>query len=217
MSTRSYGQFCAIAKSLDILGGRWSLLVIRELLYGPRRFVDLSEALPAMGPNLLSARLKELSDAGVITKREIRSPARCLAYELTEMGQGLEEVLLALSRWGRQLLSGIRPDEQFSARWLLLGMRGRFGASSTEGVTEEYEFRVGKETLYARLDDGELSAGDGPAENPTATLSASRRDFLAVALGRLAVGHAIADGRLTLSGDRKALKRCLGFFLENTA
>ena len=212
---RSYGQYCAVARSLDLLGGRWTLLIIRELLQGPRRFVDLANALPGMAPNLLSTRLSDLNRDKLIKKRKVRLPGSGLAYELTDRGRELETVLLALSRWGRPLMGPLKSGEQFSARWLLLGLRGRFSPADFEGVREEYEFRVGRETIHARVLDGRLETREGPAEEPDVVISASRKDFLAVALGQIQLTEAVKTGRITIEGDPAAKCRCVQAFLQN--
>ena len=214
---RSYGQYCAVARSLDILGGRWTLLIIRELLQGPRRFVDLASALPGMAPNLLSTRLTTLNQDGLVKKRKVRLPGSGLAYELTDRGCELEPVLLALSRWGRPLMGPLKQGEQFSARWLLLGLRGRFSPSDFEGVREEYEFRVGRETIHARVFEGRIETREGPAEEPDVVISASRKDFLAVALGQVQSMEAVKTGRITIEGDPAAKRRCVQAFLKNQA
>src|SRR6266540_2349588 len=110
MTDRRYGQTCGIAHALDLVGERWALLVVRELLLGPKRFTDLREGLPGIGANVLASRLRELESAGVVQRRTLPAPAAATVYELTEYGRELEEPLLAFGRWGAKTLSR-RPGD----------------------------------------------------------------------------------------------------------
>src|SRR5438270_8716701 len=101
---RSYDQYCAVARGLDVIGDRWTLLLVRDLLLGPKRYKDLLEGLPGIGTNLLAARLKELEAAGIVRRGVLPPPAGSSVYELTDKGQALEPAILALGRWGAQFL-----------------------------------------------------------------------------------------------------------------
>src|SRR5258707_12347535 len=115
---RSYGQFCAAAKALDVVGERWTLLVVRELLLGPRRFTDLLAALPGLGTSLLASRLKQLEAAGVIRREQLPPPAGSWVYQITDAGLGGALVVKALADWGAGLLETPGPGEAVRAAWL---------------------------------------------------------------------------------------------------
>src|SRR5262250_1013315 len=114
MTDRSYSQFCGVAHALDLVGERWALLVVRELLGGPRRFTDLAKGLPGIRTNILTSRLKELERAGVVQRRTLPPPAASNVYELTEYGRELEPIVLSLGRWGAKTLGP--PDPGWSFR-----------------------------------------------------------------------------------------------------
>src|SRR5947209_6790027 len=117
MSKRSYNQYCAVARALDVIGERWTLLIVRELLTGPKRFKDLLEGLCGIGTNLLAARLKDLEGQGVVWRTSLPPPAGSKVYELTELGRSLEPVVVALSRWGLKLLDAPSEEEDLKAAW----------------------------------------------------------------------------------------------------
>src|SRR5215217_7201539 len=117
MSRRSYRQYCAMARALDVLGERWTLLIVRELLTGPKRFKDLLGGLPGIGTNLLAGRLKELEGEGLLRRTTLPPPAGSAVYELTGRGRDLEPVLMGLARWGVDLLGEPRPGEAFKPAW----------------------------------------------------------------------------------------------------
>src|SRR3954451_13767324 len=126
MSKRSYNQYCAMARALDALGERWTLLVIRELLSGPKRFKDLLEGLPGIGTNLLAARLKNLESEGLLCRVTLPPPAGSTVYELTERGREIEPVLIGLARWGLGLLGAPRPSDVFRPVWAVQAMKATF-------------------------------------------------------------------------------------------
>jgi DNA-binding HxlR family transcriptional regulator len=137
-SRRSYDQYCAMARALDVIGDRWTLLLVRDLLVGPKRYGDLLEGLPGIGTNLLAARLRELEAAGIVERRVLPPPAGSAVYELTEAGQALEPVAFALGRWGTRFLGSPRANDRLLPTPFFLGMRARFspppaaGRSATE-------------------------------------------------------------------------------------
>src|SRR5262245_46460257 len=150
---RPYRQYCPVARALDMIGERWTVLIARELLLGPRRFTDLAEGLPGIGTSVLATRLRELEHSGLVAKRTIPPPAASVVYELTDQGRGLGAVLAALAGWGMNLLGAPRQDDQFRGRWLVLALT----------VTNEpdpalpdatYELRVDHETFHLRSHRG---------------------------------------------------------------
>lgn len=209
--TRTYGEGCPIAHSLDIIGERWALLVVRELRLGPRRYRDLQEALPGITPAVLSKRLKELEEYGVLVRRELPPPAAARVYELTEWGAGLEPVFRALARWGVEspvlpLTGGISSDS------MMLGLRTFFagdGGSSRPRWSASYEISLGRDTYRLRVDDGGLTElARGPAATaPDVVVRTTKPAFQAVLNGDEPLADAVAAGRLTVTGDLALLQR----------
>ena len=127
MTKRSYNQYCGIARALDLIGERWALLVIRELVLGPKRFTDLRRGLPDIATNVLSQRLRELEQDGIVTRRQLPPPAASNVYELTEYGQELVPIMLALGRWGASTLGARLPEQTLEPEWLAVALKAVFG------------------------------------------------------------------------------------------
>jgi DNA-binding HxlR family transcriptional regulator/putative sterol carrier protein len=205
---RTYNQYCAAARTLDIVGERWTLLLVRELLTGPKRFVDLRRSLRGIGTGLLTARLKHLEDEGLTRKVTLPAPAGTPAYVLTEAGAELEPAVLALARWGMSWAMGERREgETHVPGWAVLGMRVTFDAEAAGGLRAVYEFRIDDEVFHARVGDGTIETAYGPTERPDAVIECDDEVFLGVTTGRLSLTEAIMDGTAKASGDRQALRR----------
>src|SRR5690349_11845741 len=131
---RSYSQFCAIAKALDVVGERWTLLIVRNLLVGGQRYKDLLETLPGITTNLLAARLRDLSEAGLIAQRSLPAPASAVVYELTPAGRELEPVVLALGRFGARYLANKKRGDRTHVRWAMVSLKRRFRGSAHTGT-----------------------------------------------------------------------------------
>jgi DNA-binding HxlR family transcriptional regulator len=152
---RSYGQYCTVARALDVVGERWTLLLVRELSTGPKRFKDLLEGLPGIGTNLLANRLKTLEGEGIVRRATLPPPAGSNVYELTELGGSLDPVIVALSRWGARLLDAPREEEDLRAGWAAVAMRSAIGREVAGGRPSTYEFRIDGEAFHVRVRDGE--------------------------------------------------------------
>src|ERR671933_2557575 len=126
MTSRSYDQFCGVARALDLVGERCALLIVRDLILGPKRFTDLRRGLPGIGTNVLAARLKELERAGVVRRRTLPPPAASAVYELTDYGRELEEILLAFGRWGARTMGQRDPRYALRSEWLALALKAFF-------------------------------------------------------------------------------------------
>ena len=219
-STRTYGEACAAAHALDLVGERWALLVVRELLFGPKRFSDLRCALPNVGPNRLSQRLRELERSGVVRRRKLGPPARSWVYELTDWGLRLQPVLIHLGRWGRQ--SPFRDlDAGISVDALMLALCGDFCAEASGGLSATFALVFGDDHFIVRVADGaiditraEPSAPSEPSEPsaPDATVTTDPRTFAAVLTRRRCLEEVVDAGDLTVSGDVTAVERLLGSF-----
>lgn len=183
-STRTYGQKCGLAASLDLLGERWTLLIVRELARGPKRFGDLLSGLDGIGTNLLSARLKTLEAAGVVEHVILPGPAGVPGYDLGERGRSLMPILEDLALWGFELLDSDLEGVRTRAAWAAMTMEANMRRSDAEPPDGIYEFDVGDESFWLRIANGESTLRDGPPPlDPDAVLELELADFLAVATG----------------------------------
>jgi DNA-binding HxlR family transcriptional regulator/putative sterol carrier protein len=206
VARRTYNQFCATAKTLDLIGERWTVLIVRELLSGPKRFGDLHRSLPGLGTALLSSRLHHLEDEGLVRSTTLPAPARTAAYELTEAGRELKPVVMAMARWGlRWAIDEPGKGEAFEPGWAVLGMEAIFDPAGAKGVNAVFEFRIGDEVLHARIEDGEIDSRYGPAERPDAVITATRDQFAELASGQRRLSDAVAAGSVEVAGDRSAV------------
>jgi DNA-binding HxlR family transcriptional regulator/putative sterol carrier protein len=201
-----------VARALEILGERWTFLIVRDLLLGPRRFGDLLDGLPGIGTNMLSARLKTLEAAGVIRRFKLAPPAGSTVYELTEYGRQLEEPLIGLGRWGFQLLDERPRHEHYNFRWLLLGMKATFHPEAAGGMNDTYEFHIDEEIFWATVENGELSVGSGPARDPDAIITTDLDTFIGLGLGTVKANAAVRQGKLMVEGDVEAALRATELF-----
>jgi DNA-binding HxlR family transcriptional regulator len=211
MSTRTYGQYCGLACALELVGERWALLIVRDLLLGPKRFSDLRRGLPRIPTNILSARLRELEGGGVVRRRLEPFPSKCVVYELTQSGQELEEIVIRLGVWGAQTMREPRAEDTVNRDSLLLGLRALFRPEAARGLKADYELRIEDLVAHARIGKGALHVGEGPLENPDLVLET---DFSlrAVLAGELDLDQALESGKLRFVGDRKLLERFVEIF-----
>jgi DNA-binding HxlR family transcriptional regulator len=207
---RKYDQGCGSAHALDLVGDRWALLVVRELVLGPKRFTDLRDGLPGIGPNVLSQRLKELEEIGVLRRHVLPPPAASTVYELTEWGSELEDVLVRLGRWGARSPS-MRLGPETRPEWLVLGMRSIYDPPAEPAPTT-YELRFGDETFWARTDDGSLTVGRGEASEPDAVLTSDVETVAKLLRGQLKPAAALKSGAVKLDGERAAFDRFPSLF-----
>ncbi|MFF5424139.1 MULTISPECIES: winged helix-turn-helix transcriptional regulator [unclassified Streptomyces] len=192
---RSYDQHCAAAHALDLVGDRWTLLVVRELLAGPRRYTDLHADLPGVSTDMLAGRLKDMEATGLVTRRRLPPPASASVYELTPRGRDLLPVLRALADWGAQDLAEPRPTDAVRAHWFavpLLGPLAELGPGLVQVTLDEGEFHV---RIGA---DGSLAYGDGAAGDPDVRLRTDAATCRALAAGRLTPAEALDSGRAEL-------------------
>ncbi|MGW5737695.1 MULTISPECIES: winged helix-turn-helix transcriptional regulator [Streptomyces] len=207
--TRSYDQSCPAARALDVVGGRWSLLIVRELLLGPRRYTDLVAGLPGIGPNVLAERLRALRDAGVLTQTKLPPPAASAVYELTALGAAMRPVLDELTRWGLRLPTAPRPGDSFRLSWVLGCLRASFRPELAGGVRETYEIRVDGDTFHLRVDDGVLDIRNGSAADPVCTITTDLGSFLAIGARLVDVEEAVARGLARFEGELSAAARVI--------
>ena len=204
--SRSYEQYCPVARALELVGERWTLLVARELVLGPRRFTDLMDGLPGISTNVLAARLKELEQAGIVSKRMLPPPAASTVYELTD-DPALGGVLAAMAAWGMTLLGAPRDTEQVRGRWLILAVA--VTSILPGAVDATYEFRVDDDVLELRIQDGRIRPRYGPATDPAAVITTDTSTLVEITFGDLRVARAVANKRLTIEGDAAAARNLL--------
>lgn len=210
MATRSYNQFCGLARALDVLGERWTILVIRELMLGPKRFRDLLGALPGIGTNLLSARLKSLEAEGLAERTLLPPPAGVQVYALTERGEALRPALDGLALWGYELLPGQPGQATARASWAALSMRADAERSARAVPRGTIAFTVGDERFHLTADGQDVVLRDGvPPASPEVHVTADHDTFFALADRRLTPSAAIKQHRITVDGDRRLLDRFL--------
>jgi DNA-binding HxlR family transcriptional regulator len=204
---RTYGQFCALAKALDVIGDRWTLLIVRELLSWKRaRYTDLKSGLPGIASNLLSERLRELEDAGIVTREESPPPAPATLYALTERGKALDGVIRELGRWGAPLLAQARKSDEARGHWIGLPaeLYLRDGAPEKPPVT--LEVRADGEPVTLTTENGAIRSRIGAAQEPDAVLSGPTFEVAQVLLGAAPLARARKRG-VTYSGDHSVLER----------
>lgn len=211
MSTRAYGQFCGFARALEIVGERWALMIIRDLLVGPKRFTDLHRGLPGIPTNVLTARLKEFEEAGIVRRRALPRPERGVVYELTSYGTQLEDTVVHLGRWGAKLLCEPRPDEIVTPDSLIMALRSTFRREAARKLHVGYELRLGEIVLHARIDDGKIEAGAGPLTAPDLIIEAGPGIKFLMS-GEMSPAEAIANGTVHLTGDARLLERFAEIF-----
>jgi DNA-binding HxlR family transcriptional regulator len=199
-AARRYHDPCGIARALDVIGDRWALLVVRELIFGPKRFVQLRAGLHGISPNVLSQRLDELERAGVVRRDVLDPPASVAVYELTGRGLALEPVLLELGRWGSQ--EEVTTSAELSVDALLLAAKTVFDPAAAPAAT--FALRVDGEWFRLIPAGAAIDIIRGRTQQPTVTLETDRATLRAVAFGREPLASAERDGRLTITGDRCA-------------
>jgi DNA-binding HxlR family transcriptional regulator len=207
-TARRYDDPCGIAHALDVIGDRWALLVVRELIFGPKRFVQLRSGLHAISPNVLSQRLHDLEDAGVVRRDMLDPPASVAVYELTSRGRALEPVLLELGRWGSQ---EPRPAaSELSVNALLLALKTVFDPAAALEAT--FALRVDGDWFRVTVAGDSIDVIRGRTERPTVTFETDAATLRSVAFGREPLAAAERDGRLTVTGDRHAAGRFVRMF-----
>jgi DNA-binding HxlR family transcriptional regulator len=209
---RTYGDGCAIARALDVIGERWALLVVRELLLGPKRYTDLRRGLPGSSPNVLSQRLGELERAGVVRRRKLPPPASARVYELTDWGRELEDTVLSLGRWAA--LSPAPPSDApiASADSIILALRARFDSRVAQGLRARYELQLGEDRFRIEVADDALVAVRGEADQADAKIHTDPDTLGAVLWGDRSLADAQRSGAMTVEGDEAAVERFVLLF-----
>lgn len=208
---RTYDDGCAAAHALDLVGERWALLTVRELMLGPKRFTDLREGLPGVSPNVLAQRLRELEGTGVIRRRKLPPPAASKVYELTEWGKELEPVLVQLGRWGAR--SPSKPyDAALGVDSLILSFRTMFDPRRADGLSATYELRFGEDVFRAVVEEGHLEVVRASTERPDAIVEADSNTLAGLVYGDGSFAEALSSGDTKVKGDKSAVERFLTLF-----
>jgi DNA-binding HxlR family transcriptional regulator len=208
---RTYGDGCGIAHALDLVGERWALLVVRELLLGPKRFTDLRDGLPNASPNVLSQRLRELEQAEVVQRRKLSPPAGSWVYELTEWGRELKPIVLTLGTWA--LRSRSFPDDApVGTDSVILALGTFFDADAAGDLTARYELRLGEHAFDVQIADGAIEFDRGTAADPDAIIDTDAVTLSALIWERRELTDALRAGDITIEGDQGAVTRLLELF-----
>jgi DNA-binding HxlR family transcriptional regulator len=208
---RTYGDGCGIAHALDLVGERWALLVIRELLLGPKRFTDLRDGLPNSSPNVLAQRLRELEQTSIIRRRKLPPPAGSWIYELTDWGRELKPIVVSLGTWAIHSPS-FPHDAPVGTDSVLLALITFFDADAAGDLTARYELRVGESAYHVVIADGAIEVDSGPADDPDAIIEGDATTISALIWRGRELDDALRAGDVTIEGDSGAVTRLLGLF-----
>ncbi len=209
MAEHSYHQYCPVAHALDLVGDRWSLLVIRNLLVGPKRFVDLQTGLPGIGTNILTTRLKGLEQSGVLHRRFLPPPAASMVYELTEYGSQLEEPLSALARWGAQSLGALTPEQVIKPDAVMMALYGLFRGEKRQQRQATYEIHCEDERFHdvfsVHVNGDTVEVAQGATVTPDVVMHLNVETLYALSARQITLSTALAHGTVSLEGDPQAI------------
>lgn len=206
---RDYGQFCGLAGALNVIGERWTLLVVRELLIGDARFSEIMENLPGIGPNLLAERLRVLAGHGVVEQLPVPGDARGRQYRLTERGRRLRGPVLDLARWGMELLSDEDSAGVVRGEWGFLAVQSMIRSDAVPDEDQTYEFRIGEQVFVVRVRTGVVSFARGGDPDADLVVTSDPDTFVRIGARMLTPFEAMAVGRIKVEGDQPAIHRCV--------
>ena len=208
----SYAQLCGVATALDVIGDRWSVLVVRDLLLGPLRFGDLADGLPGIGTNTLSARLKQLETLNVIARRAAPLPERGTVYELTPYGRELEPIVMALGRWGARSMGRLPAHTVSRSRWLVAAMLAFHDPTRVVSTPRTWELRLTDGPFTVHAEGTALSITAGPTVDPDSVVTASDENLHRLLTGQVTPTSAVADGSVRVTGGVRSLPALLALF-----
>jgi DNA-binding HxlR family transcriptional regulator len=209
-SRRDYGQFCGLAAGLNVIGERWTFLIVRELLIGPVRFNELVENLPGVGPNLLAERLRTLGEHGVIEQLPVEGDGRGKLYRLSELGEQLRAPVLELCKWGLGFLGETDRAGVVRPEWGFLAMQSMVIEDRIPEVDETYEFRVGDQVFCVEVQQGKAGFSRGAATAPDLVITSDPETFVCIGARMLTPFEALATGSIKIEGPVEAIHRCSG-------
>lgn len=207
MTRRTYDQYCGLAGALDLVGERWTLLVVRELMTGEKRYTDLAESLPGIGTSLLADRLKRLEGSRIVGRGQLPPPAASAVYRLTDIGQELAVALVPLMQWGLRHAVSEQPGPHtlVNPAWSLVGLTHQVVPANLAGIDATYRFVVDGKAAYLRISGGTASVIGEPAAEPDATVTMDAATVAAVGSGRVAALDAALAGRILIEGEQQAV------------
>jgi|Tabmets5t2r1_1033131.scaffolds.fasta_scaffold05951_2 DNA-binding HxlR family transcriptional regulator len=208
---RTYGDGCGIAHALDLVGERWALLVVRELVLGPKRFTDLRGGLPGASPNVLAQRLRELERSGIVRRRRLPPPAGSSVYELTDWGRGLEPIVIALGGWAVRSPS-FPEDAPVSVDSIALALRSFFDAEAANGFNAHLEMRLGEDRFHVHIASGAIDIGRDRPDEPDAVIDTDAETLRSVLWQGRELGEALRAGDVAIEGDKRAVGRFVRLF-----
>ncbi len=208
---RRYRDACGTAQGLDIVGERWTLLVVRELLLGPKRFTDLRGGLPGISTNILADRLETLELSGVVRRRTLPAPAASKVYELTDWGRDLEQVVAAIGRWG--VRSPWRSEEdEIGVDGLMVSFQTMFDPEAAGDLDARYEVVLGDQGFGIEVEDGSIRVYRGAPADPDARIQADVDTLAALVYEGTDLDEALRSGEIEIEGDRSAVERLTDLF-----
>jgi DNA-binding HxlR family transcriptional regulator len=210
MPARRYGDPCGIARALDVVGDRWALLVVRELVFGPKRFSQLRDGLRGVSPNVLSQRLRDLEDGGIVRRDTLDPPSGVAVYELTPHGLALEPILLELGRWGSR--EPLPAAGELSASAVLLALKTVFDPAAGAAADAVFALRIDGDWYDVTVAGDSIGIAHGRSRRPDVTVETDTATLRSVAFGREPIAAAEQDGRLTVAGDRELAERFTRLF-----
>jgi DNA-binding HxlR family transcriptional regulator len=217
VTERLYGQYCGLAGALDLVGERWTLLIVRELMSGPKRYTDLTDGLPGIGTSLLAKRLVKLEDGGVIERRLLPPPAAATVYGLAPAGHELAAALAPLITWGlRHALPETPGKRQINATWCVLPFTQPADPQALAGIEATYEFRVGDTSALLHVHDGHAELLPPATATPNTMIALAPATVAALGAGRRTISEALADGAIIIDGDRDAADALFAAFERNS-
>lgn len=209
MTGKRYEQYCGIARALEVVGERWTLLIVRELDSGPKRYTDILAGIPGIATDMLAARLRSLEENAIVARRMLPPPAASTVYELTERGRGLEPILRELGLWGLQLLGKQKDEEVFRVHWLALPLRTMFRRDRATGTPLVLQLESDGEAIHARFADGGIEVHTGFADSPDVIFAGDVQTLVTASKDKGAAEEAVARGRLKMTGNKKDIVRVL--------
>jgi DNA-binding HxlR family transcriptional regulator/putative sterol carrier protein len=209
---KGYEQYCGLARALDLVGGRWSLLIVRELLTGPKRFTELEQGLHGIATNVLSSRLRDLEEAGLVQRSLVSPSSSSVVYGLTPYGLELEDPVVHLGLWGSKSLGAPDQDDFFSPSSFALALRGAFRADRADGHDLRFELRIAGRPILASVIGGELTFPSEPFSDPHVVLEGQPRIFAELLAGTVDIDAAISSGRLELEGSKRMARTIFEIF-----
>jgi DNA-binding HxlR family transcriptional regulator len=199
MTRRNYGQYCGLGRALELVGERWTMLFIRDLLVRSKSLSELQKGFPAVAPDLVGARVKELEYSGVV--KQVEEEDGVTRYRLTAFGRELEDVAIPLGRWGARLLGTPRPEDVVTADSIRSAYKAMFRADNAAGVTMSFQLNTGDVVVHVKVTDGKLETGEGPLAGADLVLDEPGPALMALLTGELTAAEAVETGSVKLVGD----------------